>query len=398
MNILAINKFKSLIHKIARKKIIIGFDKYCVNKIGRVLLYHKTDPFIFGGSLIDFSHTNNWEIYEIAKIFNRLGYVVDIIDRSIELEDLKIIKDEYVIFLGLGAGDSGKYFSDIAEKVPGAIKILYAMGTEPNLSNKIMLARHDYFRSRHPDISIRNRRLINFVNSEKLYKNTDVIMTLGNDFTAGSYNYLNKPVYLVNISTYSGLSMSVSDFSTKKANKFIYFGGNGNIRKGLDLVLEVFAKHPELTLYVGAPKTELDFNVFANDLIKRANNIHWLGFIDVTGKLFKEITKDCGYVILPSSSEGCATSVVTCMRRGCVPVVTKETGIPNLDNFGYLIPQGTLESVDDVVTRVANISPVELKEKIFKTYYESFLYTQAQFSASFEKNILSIIYNHNNAK
>lgn len=383
--------FKRIIFKLARRKFVRNFDCFSNKKNGKVLLYNKTEEYYLKGMFQDHSHPNNWESYEMGKIFNKLGYVVDVIDRTADLDDIKKIKDEYDLFLGLGAGDSGQYFSDIAERVPRAKKVLYAMGPEPDLSNKITKARHDYFRKRHPNIPVRDRRLICNVDTKRLYENVDEIITIGNEFSLGSYAHLGKPIHKVYLSTYHGLFINIEDLAKKDKKKFLYFGGNGNITKGLDLVLEVFSKHGELELLIGAPNSEEDFNAFADPIISSSPNIKRLGFVDVAGDLFSEVTENCGYVIMPSSSEGCATSVTTCMRRGLVPVVTRESGIEWVEKFGYLIPDGTIESVEKTVIQIANTSQEEFKEKVHETYRESFKYTTESFARSFEDIIKKIM-------
>lgn len=387
-----VNFIKQIINKIARRKFIRNFNKFCVVQKGRALIYYKTESFVLGDLLNDFSHVNNQESYEIAKILNKLGFVVDVIDRTADLNDIKkyITEDKYDIFIGLGAGDSGRYFPDIAERLPKAIKILYAMGPEPDLSDKITKDRHNYFRQRHPNIPVIDRRVINNVDTKRLYKNTDCIITIGNDFSYGSYLNLGKDVYKVYLGTYEALEFDKKYIDQKSPKKFLYFGGNGNITKGLDLVLEVFAGQPDLELYVGAPETEKDFNVFANEIFKTCSNIHNLGFVDVSSKLFHDITSMCGYVILPSSSEGCATSITTCMRRGLVPVVTVEAGV-EIKDFGILVKEGTVEAVQDAIIKASDISREEFEKRVLETYEDSEKYTNTNFKNTFEKAIKSIL-------
>lgn len=385
---------KRIAYKIARKKFVRGFDKFCTNKKGRALVYFKTEEFMLHGFFQDFSHVNNWESYEISRILNTLGFVVDIIDRTATISDIKkYIKDEYDIFIGIGAGDSGQYFSDIAERIPKAIKVLYAMGPEPGLSNRITKERHDYFRRRHPDIPIIDRRLITAVDTDRLYRNVDSIITIGNDFSYGSYLRLNKDLHKIFLSTYPGLFSTKEDIFSKNPKKFLYFGGNGNITKGLDLVLEVFEKRPDLELYIGAPSGEEDFNVFANKIINKSPNIHNLGFVDVTSEKFINVTKECAFVVLPSSSEGCATSVTTCMRRALVPIVTIEAGI-DIGSFGILVEDGTVEAVGDSIDKASKINKDEVIRRAEASYSESEKYTHKSFSISVDKAIRDILHKH----
>ena len=384
--------FKQVVNKIARRKFVKNFDKYCVEKHGYALIYYKTESFAIGNLFKDFSHVNNQESYEIGKILNELGFVVDVIDRTADLDDIKkyIKEDKYDIFIGLGAGDSGRYFPDIAERLPRAVKVLYAMGPEPDLSDRITKERHNYFRARHPDIPIIDRRVINNVNTNRLYKNTDCIITIGNDFSYGSYLNLGKDVYKIFLGTYEYLNFDIKDVGDKSPKKFLYFGGNGNITKGLDLVLEVFENNPELELYVGAPETEKDFNVFSKPIFEKCSNIHNLGFVDVSSKFFRGITASCGYVVLPSSSEGCATSVTTCMRRGLIPIVTNEAGI-DIGDFGILVKEGTVEAVEEAVLKASSITRDDFERRIAETHEESKNYTNDNFKTTMKVALEEIL-------
>lgn len=385
--------FKRIAFKLARRTFVRGFDKYCTEKFGRALVYFKTEEFLLNGILQDFSHTNNWESYELACVLNRLGFVVDVIDRTAGLEDIKKLEDIYDIFIGIGAGDSGKFFPDIAAQVPKAIKVLYAMGPEPDLSDRVTRDRHNYFRARHPEFPVIDRRLVSAVDTKRLYAVTDAIISIGTEWSFGSYTSLGKDLYKIYLSTYPGLSMSSGDFSKKDPKKFLYFGGSGNIVKGMDLAIETFAKRPDLELYIGGPSGEEDFNAWAKPIVAKCPNIHMLGFMDVTSQSFRDLTAQCGYVIMPSASEGCATSITTCMRRGLIPVATIEDGI-ELGDYGYLISgEGDLlAAVEKTVDDTSRSSKEEFMRRVLGTYAGSAVYTAASFSASVEKAILEILY------
>lgn len=381
---------KNGLRKIFRKKLIKNFNKYCTHCTGRALLYYKTDYYALGGILEDRSHTNEWESYEIAKVLNQLGFSVDIADRTISKRDIEKIDDKYDVFFGIGAGDSGKYFVDIAKKLTRAKKILYALGPEPNLSNRITTERHDFFRKRHPGSDIVVRRLIKEVDIDESMKYVDAIITNCNDWGIEGYRKFGKPIERVWLSSFHSLRTTLKEIEEKDQVNFLYFGGNGNITKGLDLVIETFAQLPHLKLYIGAPKTEEDFNVVMNPILDKAPNITFVGFMDVKSEQFFEISRKCSYVILPSSSEGCATSVTTCMRRGLVPIVTQESGV-DVGNFGYMLNSIL---VDDLVKNIQEISSKSHDDYInhsINTYIESQKYTQVNFSHTLEKALLSIL-------
>lgn len=385
--------FKRILYKIARRKFVRGFDRFLQGKRGRALLYYKTEEFFLRGMMSDLSHPNNWESFQMAKILNELGFVVDILDRTAEIDDVKKIKNEYEIFIGLGVGDSGKYFADIAERVPRAVRILYAMGPEPDLSNEITKKRHDEFLERFPGNEIVYRRLIHDIDIDRFMKEAHAIMTCCNDWGIEGYKKFGKQIERVWLSSYPGLQISEEETQEKDQKKFLYFGGNGNIMKGLPLVIEAFSRLPELELYIGAPQTEEDFNAIMKPMLDASPNIHFIGFMDVKGGVFEDISKEAGYVILPSSSEGCATSVTTCMRRGLIPIVTVETGV-DVGDFGYMLKSIDMEYLLDTLRSISAADRSEFLRRVRATYEESAKYTQENFTKTFTSAVRKIINNH----
>ena len=111
----------------------------------RALLYYKTDPFWDKALVGNYIHTNNWEVLEMCRILNTQGFIVDVIDRNV---NNFIPRNIYDLFIGLGSGNSGKHFAKYAKVLTKAIKVLYATGADPVLSNKLILERYDDFYKR----------------------------------------------------------------------------------------------------------------------------------------------------------------------------------------------------------------------------------------------------------
>ena len=374
-----------------KKKFIKNYCKCCEKKIGQALLYYKTSPFLFEKfNFVDCSHTNNWEVLEIAKILNKLGFWVDIIDRSIKSKEIKVIEDKYDIFIGIGAGNSGRHYPEIAKRVKRAIKILYATSQEPNVFNKALKKRYEYFFRRHPGAKLPYIGFKTQVNMLQVIQNTDFIFCTGNKYTIKTYHKHGKPIYKIFVSTFPKINFSLKELYNRSQNKFLYFGGNRNILKGLDLLIESFAELPDLELYICTPAKEKEFNLFYKSTLSRSRNIHWMGFVLVGEKTFNWLTSQCGYVILPSCTEGTATSVVTCMRKGLIPIVTHNTGI-DLGDFGYLIEDISIETLKSQLRKISRTPRKEFIRRSIKSYFASFNYTQAKFSESFEKALIDAL-------
>jgi len=372
-----------------KKKVVYNYHKYCRNKIGHALLYFKTDVLFFPQLAEEYCHSNNWEVLEKIKILNKLGFWVDIIDRRVNIDKLEI-EDKYDIFIGIGAGNSGRYYPNIAEKLNKAIKIFYACGPEPDFSDRITKERYEYFYQRNPNKKVKLRRIIDQVNIKKSMELTDAIFCIGNEFGINSYQKFQKDIFRIYPSTSPRITVDVQQLFNRSQKKFLYFGGNGNIVKGLDLTIEAFSKLPDLELYICAPAKEYDFNAVYKETLSKSKNIHFLGFIEVGAMIFNKVTSECGYVIFPSASEGTPDSVATCMRKGLVPIVTYEAGI-DIDDFGHLIKDIQIEALKSQICLISKEPKEDFLERSVKSYLNSFNYTQTGFSESFEKALIKTL-------
>jgi hypothetical protein len=382
---------KNALLKLLRPKVVRNYRKYCRRKIGHALLYYKTDPFVASFVAREYTHTNNWEILEMTRILNRLGFWVDVYGREITSKDVEQIKDKYDIFIGIGAGNSGKHYADIAQKLSRAKKILLALGPEPQKSNELIKERYDYFFKRHPKASVTVRRMITEVDMEEAARHTDAFFLGGSTFTKDTYAKFRKPFYKFYCSSSPEIEASYDQFLRRDRRKFVYFGGNGNIVKGLDIVIDAFLGLPELELYICAPDWEKDFNQVYRESLKNAKNIHFLGFIRVAGKTFNKITSESGSVIFLSCSEGAANSVVACMKRGLVPIVNYASGIDDVEKFGILVDEVSVENVRKMALEASQMSEEAFLQKSLLSYFRSFEYSQARFSENFERALLEVL-------
>ena len=90
----------------------------------------------------------------------------------------------------------------------------------------------------------------------------------------------------------------------------MFLASYGQVLKGLDIVLDVFSKTPDLKLYVCSNfEQEKDFCKLYNKILFNSENVKAIGFIDVNSKVFENIIDECSYLIAPSSTEGCSGSV-----------------------------------------------------------------------------------------
>lgn len=386
--------FLSKVSRVLRKQIVKDFGKR-QNKGGdKALIFYKTEPLVFPRLVKNYSHTNNWELLEMVRILNNLGFIVDVIDRDVEEETINNLQDEYHLFIGLGTGNSGRNFPKIAKNIPSAIKVFYATSPESTVTKQLVFDRYELFKEKHPDVDVELRRYASRETVKVSIPMADAIFSLGNKFAHETYAPHGKKIYRMFPSSSPRITCDLNSLKSKDRKKFLYFGGNGNIVKGLDIVVEAFAGIDDAELYICAPREE-EFDELYWETIEKSDNIHFLGFIEVGGEEFQKVTAECAYVILPSCAEGTATSVTTCMRRGLIPVVTKETGI-DLHSFGFLLESIDIPYVQDRIIALSNISEEEVFDRSMKTYIESLKYTQKNFSLHFESAVLDVLKNHSN--
>jgi len=90
-------------------------------------------------------------------------------------------------------------------------------------------------------------------------------------------------------------------------------------------------------------------------------NIRSHGFVDVDGPVFQEATRSCAFAILPTCSEGQATSLLTVMGQGLIPIATAASGI-DLDGLGIQIDELSMAGVGRSIEKAQGFSPAELEQ------------------------------------
>jgi len=387
-----------MIKKLSRRLLNYFRPKFIENLVGRqdeypfrALLYFKTGWFLKKKNNLEYRHTNEWEIIEIVRILNTLGFVVDVIDRgALNFKP----DDKYDLFIGIAAGDSGRYYKKYAELLPSAIKVALCAGPEPKLSAQLVREQYARFNLRYKsNLPTMREPTIDF---DSFAKSSDALLVIGEkgQFCYESYQRHNMPVYNYLPGCSSEIRFLHHWVSMRDRTKFICFSGDGFICKGVDLVVEAFSKHPELSVYICGPDTEQGFFDVLGETIKTSKNIFYEGFVEVGGKRFEELVSSCSFVISNSSSEGCATSVATMMSAGLVPVLNYETGI-NIDNCGVYI--NNVKGGDRVFsTKMAALKASSLSNKnyaklVSSSLKESEKYTQKSFTESFKLSLNKII-------
>ena len=321
-------------------------------------------------------HSNSWESLEIARIFTRNGYAVD----AISWDDASFVpKRDYAAVFDISA--------NLARcSQPGTYKFFHATGSDPLFSNKAERERLESLKARR-GVSIAPRRFIKEADVALFHGNlakADTVTLIGNEVTSATFpDLLRRKLHRVD-PTGSYLSRIRNPRWIDIKREFVWFNGAGAVHKGLDLVLEAFARHPELVLHVIGPYLkERDFTAAYEHELTRCPNIISHGFLYPSSRRFQEITRNVLGFVSPSCSEGISTSAVTCMHYGMVPVVSRNSGIDMTEDMGRVLDTCTIEEIEEMVLSLADTAETEIRRMIaFSQEYALNRFSRKEFSRS----------------
>lgn len=356
----------------------INYDPATQNQ-KRILLSYITSPLENDTSKLT-THTNFTECLEIIKTFIDFGYCIDLVFCLDDKHTIFIEKKRYDVIFGFG-----EPFHCAALKNPDAIKIVYLTELHPDFSLKNEMERTEYYYQRH------NKR-VNIKRSGKFIRNQDIAIgdygiLMGNKFTSRIFSFPQGNLYTLEPTALINPEYICKKREYEKSRKnFVWFGSYGAIHKGLDILIDVFNDLPELNLYIcGLNREEKRI------LRTIKENIHDMGFINVKSQSYIDLMDSCSYVILPSCSEGMATSVLTCMNHGLIPIVTKECGI-DLQEWGVCLDDYHVDYIKEKVRSCA-LCDVDTLEKYHNEVFE---YSRKKFnlqrySQDFRQIIMDIL-------
>lgn len=300
-------------------------------------------------------HQNRRQSRHIAKLLDEFGYIVDVAD----INDRRLRpSQDYDLF--------------ICNKVSGIplemnVRRLYLATTlYHKVHNKNIRRRHKLLSERR-GCRIRLRRV--YSENMPYVAKSDTIAGFGNEFTLGTWREAFKvPVYPFNNYGFKETEFHIDskDFSIARKN-FLFFASGSQLQKGLDLLLEIFPKHPDLHLYICSEfEKENDFCDCYHKELYRTANIHPVGKIRVNGPMYGELVSKCACVIAPSCSEGQSGSVAQCMYSGLIPLVTREVGV-DTEDFGITFSDDSLVEIERVIIEVSEKPDIWHKERSIRT-------------------------------
>jgi glycosyltransferase involved in cell wall biosynthesis len=329
---------------------------------GRALIAHKVEAFLRDpNDPLLRTHNHFTEARLLADAFLEQGYALDFIHYH---NRWFVPKRHYDIFLGPRIN-----FEALADRMsPGCIKIVHLDTAHWLYNNTAALLRlQEVQRTRGVALSS-----YTVVKENRAIERADFATLLGNEFDYETYAFAGKTIFqLPNPGTKSHPWYGEKDFS-KCHTHFLWLGSRGLVHKGLDLVLEAFARMPDLNLTVCGPVAEDPHFVetFRKELYETPN-IRTYGWIDITGPEFVDLANQTVAHIYPTAADACCGSVINCMHAGLIPVATREAGVDLSPSFGVTLSGQSAEAVQAAARHVAGLSAASLSGMAKASWHEA---------------------------
>ncbi|QTA38481.1 hypothetical protein JYK00_02860 [Thermosipho ferrireducens] len=315
---------------------------FYLKKIKRYMLAHQNRY----GALV---------LFECFKRFNFNYYGIQYNKTNLKIN---LDKEQVKIVFGIEPN-----FLRLSNYYPDSIKIYFATGAYYKHQNKMIISRTDEV-NKKKKANLKYVRMVPEHNSAEI---ADYIFQIGSKYTIETYpSNLRSKIRLVRQGTFDFLKYNEKLKKEKFNDKvFLWFGGKGAILKGLDLVLDYFSKNDEYKLHVVGP-VEPDFQKIFEKELFYTSNIYFHGSLKIHSKKLYEISLETSFIILPSASEGGVPgSVLNMMRLGMIPLVSKYAAFDEIEDYGYLIKDLSVDGIKEVIEKTKRLTSDELI-KIFK--------------------------------
>lgn len=346
---------KNFIVKILKKlKLIEDFPGVIYNinrditaKQKRVAIVYISSPYYEYTPDNMIFHANRLHQFVITKVFVNLGFVVDIypVKTSNKFVNHEI---KYDVVLGFG-----HFYKELCKYNPQAKKILLITENAPWVVRENFAKRIDYFKKRHNRSRVYTFPRLSFY-TDDMFSMSDVGIAM-----SGTYNILRMKeklpiIYQIDVNALCNHKECTRNHEKNKT-RFVWFGSNGLIHKGVDILIDAFREMPELELDIyGAPIKEIrEFSL--------PSNVHDCGRINVfSDEYIENVINRHSFVVSLSCSEGMMTGISTCMYSGLIPITTPETGFDDVD-CNILVSDYTVESVINTIKTASQMDNGELE-------------------------------------
>lgn len=324
--------------------------------------------------------------FEITKALNTIGYAVDIVD----ICDKDFLPQKpYDLYLGHG-GHTGAILDLLP---PHAFVIHYASGAAWDAFNKMSQERYDNFCARR-GLS-KKRQFVRSIagtesGEERLARRADAGFLSG-PRTVATFDGISKRMELLYLGAYvqKDIVPAKRDFSAGRRNFLCAGATSGNVQKGIDLIIETFARLPRLNLFIYCKVEKEILDAYAREL--RLPNIHYVYHYSI-GPLrpkIRALLERVNFTFGAPIDTGPGTAMLGTLGLGLIPVGYID--IDASESESVLGDDFTVESLVDCALR-ASEKPAEWCEQASASIMRRFtkLHEPSQFGANFKDWLQSL--------
>lgn len=310
--------------------------------VGVALLSTPTVPIDAAGKA-EAPTASHWAWRQIAGVLLEHGYAVEVVSAQ---NRAFTPRRPYTVFVG--AVDD---FARLAPLLPGGCRrLLYLDDADVVFRNYAELERLVRLKDRRGPVLVARRH----ARLTPALEHATAAIVRGNEWTLSTYGHARIPLHRVPTVCLGEHPSPATKNVEACRRRFLWPGGYGLVRKGLDRVLEAFATSPELGLTVCGPVgAEPDFAAAYAAELGSAPNIEAVGSVDVRSRRYAEIARRCVALVLPSAAEGQADEVVAGMGAGLIPIVSRESGV-DVDDGGVILDDCSVATVQEAVRELSS--------------------------------------------
>jgi len=327
-------------------------------------------------------HQQIGQAREIARALDELGYSVDVADWS---EHRPVLEGAYDLVIDLHPAEPALYDGHLA---PGAVRLSWITGSNPSFSNAVERERLEELRRRKGITLAPRRQVPPFPRAR--FESFDGMLAFAGPAALRTYSEFRlPPVHLLVNNGYE--EIEPTDPARRDPRHFLFMASGGQVLKGLDRLLEIFAEEPGLELTVlSAFRREPDFARAYRRELTQLPNIRAIGFLDVSASAFREVQAECGWLLLPSGSEGKCGTITVAMSFGLPCVASEACGFEEPEVLR--LPDCRTETIRSVALDLAARPGSELRRRAEEAAaLVRRAYSRADFARSIRTALASVL-------
>jgi len=342
--------------------------------VGKALLHYVSPPPFNWPYYYQVSHSNKLAAALMVDGLQELGF--DVTNTNF-MRPTSHLGADFDLYIG-----HGTKFYDVGSSLPSQCKkILLLTGSAPEFGNSAQLARAEYFHARHGTSILPHQDNIVPTHLRNL-ELCDFAILMGNEYTKQTYpTEFHKKIVLIN-----NVTPFAPHYPSHRNETFLFMSSVGQVHRGLDIVLDVFAKRTENLLVCSDYESESDFFNYYQNTLQNQENITARGFIKTSEHSLSKICSESSYCALPSCSEGQSSSLINMISKGLLPIYTPYCGLPFHD-LGICLESCTIESFSSAIDKLIGLSDKEYFESCRELTEKSKVFQPESFKKHFKSTI-----------